>query len=160
MSKDLPRSAHIHNTPASAAGVDESVATRFFISPDNVKKILTQAVRKKVGRPARVDLKKYDALCRLATNRQHGWNDLKSNHSVMTPFLFSILSFEVHLKVDEVLVPKMDKPADLKWVIEHMKRNNARLAAACGGDARVSMEEAAPVYVILKALEEIEPPRH
>jgi hypothetical protein len=159
MSKAGSQPGPLHSPSPTSQATEESVATRFFKGPENVKRLLTEGVKNKVGQPSGGALQNIDALCRLGTNGDHGWDDLKSDHTLMTPFLFTVLSLELNLKVDEVLVPDLSKDEDLKWVLDHMTRNKARLAAGSGSDAPVSMEAAAPIYVILKALEEIEPPR-
>ena len=60
------------------------------------------------------------------------------------------------LSLDDYLKPKLDK-ATTEALIEEMTREGVHVTAACGGGdvSRIRIEEQVPVFVLLKAIEEL-----
>jgi len=136
------------------------IAKRFFEGPDGIRQRLKSALTKKRREARRPSLppEQLDRACALGKNGLPRCADYEEDPSLMTPLLFGVVSFYLDLKVDEVLYPDLTNPEDLKWVLQHMVDHGARLAAAQGADtAGPTAEQAAPMYVILKAMEAIEP---
>jgi len=83
--------------------------------------------------------------------------EFEENSNKMTSDVFSAASFALKLKIDEVLTlpPKHEFVDEVK---EHMRSEGAGLVAACGheGGQNINYEAQAPVYLILKALHEMD----
>lgn len=136
-----------------------SVAKTFFGSRNHLRELLANAVREK-RIASKMTQEEMDDRCLFDIHGLPRCNEFENDFTKMTPFVFSLASFTLGLNIDEVLQVDLSDPERLRWVLDHMRKNKAGLAAAQGGQhvrPRISREQQAPVYVMLKALEEIEP---
>jgi len=140
--------------------MSQAVAKRFFGSPLKIQRLLVKEIQhKRAQRHLTQD--ELDAQCHFAPLGLPKCKDFEASPKLMSRPVFSLASFVLGIRADDVLQVRLSAP-DLKWVVKHMTKSKVRLCAHSGGgidEPAVSMEDAAPVYVIIKALEAMDP-RH
>lgn len=131
------------------------IATRFFKGPDAVRDRLVQGILSALKDHDK-DVAHLDARCRFRAKGLASFEEVCADHTKMTPLHFSIASSHLHLAVDRVLKVRFGR-GDMEWVNKHMEQHGAKVVAACGNPAPVEPDEFAPVYVIFRALQAIDP---
>ena len=137
-----------------------SMAKKFFGSPLKIQHLLVKAIQSKRAQ-RHLTQDELDAQCHFAPLGLPKCKDFEASPKLMSRTVFSLASCVLGIRADDVLRVRLSA-RDLRWVVKHMTKSKARLSAYSGGgidEPAVSMEDAAPVYVIIKALEAMDP-RH
>ena len=150
--------------------MSDEITTRFFGGPDAVRQRLAAAIHQKlealVAQEKETDpevsfsrmCQWLDSQCLFGKDGMPSSARFLADGALMRQAIFSRASFALGLSLDETL-PAPDLTDDDKvWVVEHMRRNKAGLAAAQSpptSQTPVSREEQVPIYLMLKAVEEI-----
>ena len=131
----------------------------FFGGAEAVRKALVEAMKRR-----RVQLglshKMADLICILGDDAElPSFVELEANPQLVNSKVFSLASFALDLALDEILPLDLsrDQEGRLGLVLEDMEDKRASLVAGVG-DGDVPPEDKARVYVLLKALEEIDSP--
>lgn len=140
------------------------LATRFFGSVEDMQRLLVNGVLKRMQEQG-VTPEELDKRCLFKWNGFPCCEEFSKDPTKITGPAFSLASFALDLKVDEVLGVneksfQKKMKANAPWILKHMKKNNAYIAGAYGSGEEhreVTAEDLMPVYVLLKSLECIEP---
>ena len=136
-----------------------SILSLFFKNKLEVKQQLADAITK-----ARDDQNltqdALDEMCFLDGQELPKCSQFEADPSRMSRDVFCRVALPLGLNIDEVLCVELSDPEKLKPVLEDIEANKARVAGCSGGgDVRqITPEELAPVYVLLKILEEMDKP--
>jgi hypothetical protein len=134
---------------------------KFFGGVDQVKRRLVEAIFN--ARDGVMSCEDLDKWCGPLYDSDHitcaGW---EKNPQLMNGAIFSLVSFGLDLKLDDVLTPTLE-PGDVESIAKEMNRTGSRAVYAMespnGGDGSVhdlELEHQVRVYVLLKIMEEID----
>ena len=133
-----------------------------FESAEQMQEALTCAVREaRIARP--LSEEQLDKMCGFGNNTlgpsvpMPSTKAFEENPRMMTSRVFSAASFALDLNIDDVLEISMDDHV-LPTLVEAMKQDTGGVVALTGGQSaeEISPETQAPVYAMLKALEEMD----
>lgn len=133
-----------------------TMADRFFNGVDRMRQDLVAAMRERRERLV-LNCATVDALCGLGPPGYPRSSDYERDPRLLTGIAFSLVALLLGLRADDVLRVDLSKAEDMEFVLQDMANSHAAAIGACGGDLSVvTLRDQAPVYVVLKAIEELD----
>lgn len=138
-----------------------SYSSRFFKGVEEVKKSLVGAIRSATEdrKYKKSDLDELDKRCSLGAQIAPTCEQLFANPNLLTTAVFARLSFELGIKVDQVLTAKLKKE-DIATVAAEMRRKKLGVKATSGGSQRLipspEEENHVQLFIAISAFREID----
>lgn len=138
--------------PKPSLPPEKSYAARFFNGVDEVKKRLVTAIAKSL----RAKKVSPESLSRECAVTNPSLPEILANPALLTTTAFTSVSFNLGLKLDKILVPKIS-PTKRKEILEEMRKGRFGVKATAGGRRKLpSPSHQVNVFVAVSAFREID----
>src|SRR4051812_34934311 len=139
-----------------------SFIDEFFGSMANVQETLALAIKSEVERTG-LKPEELDKICGFGQPRRKGklplptYREFAKKPELLNSLVFSLASFPLGLKLDNVLPFKISD-SQLKKIVSMMQKQNLGAKYACGGGdvMQVPLADQARIFILLRVLEEID----